>query len=42
METYLRLELVLKALNMALRQRRFTGLIQHSNHAVPRCCACTN
>jgi transposase InsO family protein len=31
METYLRVELVLKALNMALWQRRPTGVIHHSD-----------
>jgi putative transposase len=32
METYLRTELVLKALNMALGQRRAAGVIHHSDH----------
>jgi putative transposase len=32
METYLRTELVLKALNMALGQRRPRGVIHHSDH----------
>jgi putative transposase len=32
METYLRTELVLKALDMALGQRRPTGVIHHSDH----------
>ena len=32
METHLRTELVLKALNMALGQRRPTAVIHHSDH----------
>ena len=32
METYLRTELVLKALNMAIGQRRAAGVIHHSDH----------
>jgi transposase InsO family protein len=32
METYLRTELVLQALNMALGQRRPGGVIHHSDH----------